>query len=130
MITKDFSAQIEDYLAAVYSPTEEDFKYLEKADGLILETATNMNEAIRRGDDLLYAADELMEYMAEMFNNDGGISPRLLQFEERYLQLLVTYAKANNHEAMYLDSLALLCFVESFDLYYLREFKKKGLNTF
>lgn len=124
MITKNEAANIEEYLKGVYSLTDEESHYLEQADSLIYSCMYNKKEAKRNSEKLLYMADELYNYMSDIFSMDCGVSPRLLQYQERYYQLLLLYAQANELQGMYLDSLSLLCFTSAFDLYYLQEIKK------
>lgn len=125
MLTKEIAPLVEDYLSKTYSLTDEDLKYLENADKLILICSVHPEEAKKRSEQLLYTADELFNCMATIFETDCGVSPRLLQYQERYYQLYIMYAKANELQGMYLDSLSLLCFTSSFDLYYLQEIKNK-----
>lgn len=128
MITKALAEQVDEYLTVMYSPTSEDMDYLEKADDMILDFTIN-GVSPRDSESIQRMTDELYENMKNIFMDNCGVSPRLLQFCERYYQLLLYYAKANNLEGMYLDSLALLCFTSSFDLYYLKELKYKGDKT-
>lgn len=128
MLTQELAKQVDEYLATTYSLTSQDMKNLEEADNMIMDFTINGvgpkdSEAIQR------MTDELYESMKNIFMDNCGVTPRLLQYQERYYQLLVYFAKANKLEGMYLDSLALLCFTSSWDLYYLKELKYKGDKT-
>ena len=122
MLTREIAEQVDEYLYQMYSPTSEDMEYLEEVDDLILELTINEptprdNATIQR------VANDLLARMQILFENYSAATPVLIQYQERFYQLQVMYAKANNMQEAYLDSLALLCYTSSFDLYYLQNYK-------
>ena len=130
MLTKELADQVDEYLAVVYSPTPEDMKYFEAADEMILEYTFDGVHTEYDNRRIWQMADELLMCMQNIFQDSCGVTPRLLQYQERYYQLLTLYAKANDLEGFYMDALALLCFTSSFDLYYLKNLKyKEGSDT-
>ena len=126
MITPIEAQKVDEYLTNMYSPTKEDLDYLDKVDNLICECVADNCYAYVNSDKLFNVACSIYETMKSIFETDCGVSPRLLQYQERYLQLMTLYAKVNELDDMYIDNLALLCFVSSFDLYFLQHSESKG----
>lgn len=129
MLTRELAEQVDEYLFQMYSPTKEDMEYFEAADNMILDFTVNGADTKGDSEAIQKMVDELLMCMKNIFEDSCGVTPRLLQYQERYYELLTIYAKANHLDGMYLDGLAMLCFTESFDLYYLTELKYKGDKT-
>lgn len=129
MLTKELAERVDEYLFQMYSPTAEDLMYLEAADNMILDFTVNGADTKRDSEAIQRMTDELLACMQNIFQDSCGVTPRLLQYQERYYELLAIYAKANHLDGMYLDVVALLSYVSSLDLYYLKELKYKGDKT-
>ena len=118
MLTKQELHRVDEYLFDHYTLTATDADYLNGVDDFILSCSLDHSFAVQNADRLLEQANDVHRKMSAVFLLDGGASPRLLEFQERYYQLLVLHRKATGQDNT--APLAMLCFSSSFDLFWLQ----------
>ena len=118
MLTKQEIRRVDEYLFEHFSLTDTDKGYLNRVDDLIVSCSLDYRNAAQNADRLLEQADDVHRKMSAVFMLDGGASPRLLEYQERYYQLLVLHRKATGQDTT--APLSMLCFSTSFDLFWLQ----------
>ena len=118
MPTKQDFGKIDKYLYTNYTLTATDTDYLNGVDDFIVSCSLDHSYAAQNADRLLEQADDVHRKMNAVFMLDGGASPRLLEYQERYYQLLVLHCKATGQDTT--APLSMLCFSTSFDLFWLQ----------
>ena len=118
MLTKQEMHRVDEYLFEHYALTATDKDYLNRVDDLIVSCSLDPRYAVQNTDRLLAQANEVYRKMSAVFMLDGGASPRLLEYQERYYQLLVLHRKATGQDTI--APLSMLCFSTSFDLFWLQ----------
>ena len=118
MLTEQEMHRVDEYLFEHYTLTATDTDYLNGVDDFIVSCSLDHKYAAENADRLLEQANDVHRKMSAVFLLDGGASPRLLEFQERYYQLLVLHRKAMGQDTT--ASLSMLCFSTSFDLFWLQ----------
>lgn len=118
MLTEQELRRVDEYLLDHYSPTTADTDYLNEVDDFILTCSLDSGFAAENAEQLLRQAEDVHRKMSAVFLLDGGASPRLLEYQERYYQLLVLHRKATGQDTT--APLSMLCFTSSFDLFWLQ----------
>ena len=118
MLTEQEMRRVDEYLLDHYSPTTADADYLNEVDDFILTCSLDSGFAAENAERLLWQAEDVHRKMSAVFLLDGGASPRLLEYQERYYQLLVLHRKATGQDTT--APLSMLCFTSSFDLFWLQ----------
>ena len=118
MLTEQEMRRVDEYLLDHYSPTTSDADYLNEVDDFILTCSLDSGFAVENAERLLRQAEDVHRKMSAVFLLDGGASPRLLEYQERYYQLLVLHRKATGQDTT--APLSMLCFTSSFDLFWLQ----------
>ena len=118
MLTKQEIRRVDEYLFEHFSLTATDTDYLNEIDDFIVSCSLDYRNAAQNADRLLEQADDVHRKMSAVFMLDGGASPRLLEYQERYYQLLVLHRKATGQDTT--APLSMLCFSTSFDLFWLQ----------
>lgn len=118
MLTEQEMRRVDEYLLDHYSPTTADTDYLNEVDDFILTCSLDSGFAAENAERLLRQAEDVHRKMSAVFLLDGGASPRLLEYQERYYQLLVLHRKATGQDTT--APLSMLCFTSSFDLFWLQ----------
>lgn len=118
MLTEQELRRVDKYLLDHYSPTTADTDYLNEVDDFIVSCSLDHSYAVQNADRLLEQANDAHRKMSAVFLLDGGASPRLLEYQERYYQLLVLHRKATGQDTT--APLSMLCFTSSFDLFWLQ----------
>ena len=114
------------YLLANYTLTDTDNEYLAEIDDYIVTCSVDPMYAVKNAEQLKAQAEEVHRKMSAIFIIDGAATPRLLEYQERYYQLLILHRKASGQDDT--SALALLCFTSSFDLFWLQA--SRGSDTF
>lgn len=117
MLPQEEYPRVEAYLADHYALTPTDRDYLNTVDDYILSCSLTTIGSLDPAE-LLDRAQEVHRKLSAVFLLDGGCSPRLLEYQERYYQLMVLHAKATGQNEI--APLAMLCFTSSFDLFWLQ----------
>lgn len=118
MLTPEETRRIDKCLSERYSCSNQDYKDLEKADLLILECSLDPAFANRSASALLDMANDIKRKMNAIFIFDDGVSPRLIEYQERYFQLLQIHCQVTGQDDT--EPLALLAFSTAFDLFWLQ----------
>ena len=118
MLTEQEMRRVDEYLLDHYSTTTADTDYLNEVDDFILTCSLDSGFAAENAERLLWQAEDVHRKMSAVFLLDGGASPRLLEYQERYYQLLVLHRKATGQDTT--APLSMLCFTSSFDLFWLQ----------
>lgn len=118
MLTEQEMRRVDEYLLDHYSPTTADTDYLNEVDDFILTCSLDSGFAAENAERLLRRAEDVHRKMSAVFLLDGGASPRMLEYQERYYQLLVLHRKATGQDTT--APLSMLCFTSSFDLFWLQ----------
>lgn len=124
MLSKEESRRVEEHLITHYAPTEADMDYLNTLDDYIVACSISPAYARAQEQQLVDTAKDVHRKMSAIFMLDGGCSPRLLEYQERYFQLCVLHCKAIGTDDI--DPLAMLCFTSSFDLFWLQVQNQQG----
>ena len=118
MLTEQEMRRVDEYLLDHYSTTTADTDYLNEVDDFILTCSLDSGFAAENAERLLWQAEDVHRKMSAVFLLDGGASPRMLEYQERYYQLLVLHRKATGQDTT--APLSMLCFTSSFDLFWLQ----------
>jgi len=118
MLTEQEIRRVDEYLFEHFSLTATDTDYLNEIDDFIVSCSLDYRNAAQNADRLLEQANDVHRKMSAVFMLDGGASPRLLEYQERYYQLLVLHRKATGQDTT--APLSMLCFSTSFDLFWLQ----------
>ena len=118
MATKQDFHDVDKYLYANYTLTKADTAYLNEVDDFIVSCSLDHSYAAQNADRLLEQANDVHRKMSAVFMLDGGATPRLLEYQERYYQLLVLHGKVTGQDTT--APLSMLCFSTSFDLFWLQ----------
>lgn len=118
MLTKQEMHRVDEYLFEHFSLTATDKDYLNRVDDLIVSCSLDHRYSVQNADRLSEQANDVYRKMSAVFMLDGGASPRLLEYQERYYQLLVLHRKATGQDTT--APLSMLCFSTSFDLFWLQ----------
>ena len=118
MLTEQEIRRVDEYLFEHFSLTATDTDYLNEIDDFIVSCSLDYRYAAQNADRRLEQANDVHRKMSAVFMLDGGASPRLLEYQERYYQLLVLHRKATGQDTT--APLSMLCFSTSFDLFWLQ----------
>ena len=118
MLTEQEIRRVDEYLFEHFSLTATDKDYLNRVDDLIVSCSLDHRYSVQNADRLSEQANDVYRKMSAVFMLDGGASPRLLEYQERYYQLLVLHRKATGQDTT--APLSMLCFSTSFDLFWLQ----------
>ena len=118
MLTEQEIRRVDEYLSEHFSLTATDTDYLNEIDDFIVSCSLDYRNAAQNADRLLEQANDVHRKMSAVFMLDGGASPRLQEYQERYYQLLVLHRKATGQDTT--APLSMLCFSTSFDLFWLQ----------
>lgn len=118
MLTKQELHRVDEYLFEHYTLTAADTDYLTEIDDFIVSCSLDCGYAAQSPDEISEKAADVHRKMSAVFLLDGGASPRLLEYQERYYQLLVLHRKATGQDTT--APLSMLCFTTSFDLFWLQ----------
>ena len=116
MVTQKECDRVLGYLKN-YCSNDSDTQFINELDNFIVECSLTP-VSLLQADILLDKANTVKSKMDEFYTIDTGCSPRLLEYQERYFQLMILYSKAAGIDDT--APLSMLCFTSSFDLFWLQ----------